>query len=260
MKEKNIYKYHYLIGTTIGFLTIQDLHYHRRGRCVDLMATCCCRCGTKKNIRLYSILSGETKSCGCKKVKHNLTGHRLHSVWFNMRNRCYNKKVRAYNRYGGRGIKVCDTWRTNFKTFYDWAMSHGWKPELELDRIDNNGDYSPENCRFVSTLENVHNREKSEVITYNGKTLHISEWAKIIGCSVSGLHNRIYRGWSIEKAIETPFKKLVDQKLLSFRGKTLNMHQWEVLLGLPRGTIANRIRIGWSIVRTLTTPASSKRK
>ena len=90
--------------------------------------------------------------------KHGLYYHLLHGVWHGMKQRCYYKKNKYYEDYGGRGICVCDEWRNNFKKFYDWATKSGWKKGLYIDRINNNGNYEPENCRFVTPSESNKNR------------------------------------------------------------------------------------------------------
>lgn len=121
---------------------------------------CACDCGNKKEIRASSLVSGNTKSCGCGQkegvTKHGLHGTKIYHAWRAMFNRCYNQKNENYSRYGGRGIKVCDRWK-EFKSFHE-DMGYGHADNLQLDRIDNNGDYRPENCRWVTTQQNCFNR------------------------------------------------------------------------------------------------------
>ena len=126
-----------------------------------------------------------------------------------MKNRCNNPNHPRFKDYGGRGITVCDDWKNDVKSFYDWSMSHGYADNLTIDRIDNDGNYEPSNCRWVTQLVQVNNSRHNHIITYNGETHSMSDWARILGTSFHLLSNRINRyGWGVEKAFETPkFKK-----------------------------------------------------
>lgn len=123
---------------------------------------CKCDCGNECVAVLRDIKSGNTKSCGCfsneNRYKHGLTKHPLHKRWIGIKQRCYNKNAVRYSDWGGRGITMCDEWKNNFESFYNWALSHGYKKELHIDRINNDGNYSPENCRFVTIAENNKNQ------------------------------------------------------------------------------------------------------
>jgi hypothetical protein len=129
-----------------------------------------CICGVEKKIRLSHFKDGLTKSCGCisaelrktRCVTHGMTKkHSLYSVWCNIKNRCRNKNVLAYKDYGGRGISICEEWSKDFKCFYDWCMNNGWAKGLEIDRKNNDGNYEPSNCRFVTTKENMRNKRNT---------------------------------------------------------------------------------------------------
>jgi len=125
-----------------------------------------CQCDCEKEVIVdgHSLKLNRTKSCGCfrkdylKKQKRRLTHGkrftRIYKTWESMKARCYNPKTERYPRYGGRGIVVCDEWRTNFEAFYNWAISHGYKDELTIDRIDNDGNYEPTNCQWLTRSEN----------------------------------------------------------------------------------------------------------
>lgn len=126
---------------------------------------------------------------------------RVYSIWHNMKSRCYYDRTEKYKYYGGRGITVCDEWRNDFQAFYKWAMANGYRDDLTLDRIDVNGNYEPNNCRWVDmTCQNNHT-SKNHYITHNGETKTASEWARQYGINRSLFNMRIRRGWSFEKAI-----------------------------------------------------------
>jgi hypothetical protein len=131
------------------------------------------------------------------KKTHGLSKHRLHIRWQTTKQRCYNQNHEHYNYYGGRGIKVCDEWLNNFKSFYDWAILNGYKDNLQLNRIDNNDDYKPSNCNWVTAKENSNNKRNNYNLTLNGKTQTLKEWADEIGINQSSLRERIERNNNI---------------------------------------------------------------
>lgn len=138
--------------------------------------------------------------------EHGLTNHKLFTVWWNMKQRCYDPKQTNYKNYGGRGVKVCDEWISDFKAFYDWAINNGWKYGLHIDK-DIIGDgklYSPDTCCFVTRKEN-NNRKRSNVI-YNGKRQSLSELSKEYKIHYPLLILRIKLGWSLEESLLTPVR------------------------------------------------------
>ena len=143
--------------------------------------------------------------------KHGGTGTRLHGVWITMKQRCNNPNISEYHRYGGRGIKVCEEW-LSFANFRDWAMVNGYDPdaprgECTLDRIDNDGNYEPSNCRWVNLKEQMKNRPKRGLYyEYNGESHTLYDWAKITDKTHNQLRNRIRLGWDIERALNTPVR------------------------------------------------------
>jgi hypothetical protein len=141
-----------------------------------------------------------------RRFKHRLHNHPLYSRWANMKSRCTNINIRDYQYYGGRGIIVCEEWAVNFQTFHDWAMNHGWKPGLELDRIDNDGNYEPSNCHFITHKKNNRNKRDSHFVEAFGEMKTVTDWCEDDRCKVSrpGLYARIRKGWESEKAIITP--------------------------------------------------------
>lgn len=124
-----------------------------------------CECGNEKEIKLISFLSGHSKSCGCfnaekllmRNTKHNLSYSRIHRIWKGMKERCNNPKAKAYKNYGGRGIKVCDEWNDNFEKFFK-DMKEGYADNLTIDRVDNNGSYCKDNCRWATNTEQQKNK------------------------------------------------------------------------------------------------------
>jgi hypothetical protein len=118
-----------------------------------------------------------------------------------MINRCANPNADNYRFYGGRGIKVAQEWLENSKSFVEWALKNGYKENLEIDRIDNDGDYTPQNCRWVTRLKNANNKRNNHYITYNGETKTIAQWALFINLKSSTLQVRLNRGWSVERAL-----------------------------------------------------------
>lgn len=140
-----------------------------------------CDCGNIKTLRLDCVKNGNTQSCGCLKREKSLmnlnrNGRKpmygdigklsdcvLYHRWKGMKRRCYDKNFEQYKDYGGRGIFVCEEWLYSFRNFYDWAMSHGFSEELEIDRIDNDGNYEPDNCRWVTHKVNANNRKRKYV-------------------------------------------------------------------------------------------------
>lgn len=137
--------------------------------------------------------------------KHGGTGTRLYSCWATMKYRCHNTNAQGYKRYGGRGINVCDEWANSFLQFKEWALNNGYADNLTIDRIDNNKGYSPENCRWATAKEQGRNRGDNRLLTLNGETKTLIEWAEIAGIGVATLHSRLFKhGWSLEKSLTTP--------------------------------------------------------
>lgn len=132
---------------------------------------------------------------------------RLGRIWNNMKKRCYNERHESYKYYGAKGVIVCDEWLHDFDAFKSWAIAHGYQEDLTIDRIDINGNYSPDNCRWVSPKGQARNRSSNHLITYNGITLSITEWAERLNMNIKTLTRRLNFGWSIEQALTIPVNK-----------------------------------------------------
>lgn len=133
--------------------------------------------------------------------KHNLYGTRIYEIWRAMKKRCYLKTHIHYKNYGGRGISVCDEWKDDVKRFYDWATKNGYKDNLTIDRIDNNGNYCQENCRWITIQEQANNKRTNHFLCYNGEKKTITQWAIEIGINHQTLSERAKRGWTTEKIL-----------------------------------------------------------
>lgn len=178
---------------------------------------CLCNCGKETYLYPYQFSNGIVKSCGCARTghtfesenykKHGLSKNSFYKTWQNIKNRCYNKNADNYDRYGGRGIFVCDEW-LEAENFIKWAINT--KPKIgkyTIDRIDNDGPYAPWNCRWATDIEQARNKRSSVIIEYNNEKKCIMDWAKELGIAESTLRNRLAKGWSIERAFSTPVRK-----------------------------------------------------
>lgn len=132
---------------------------------------------------------------------------RLYYSWRHMKERCYNPSCHDYRHWGGRGITVCDAWKNDFLAFKEWALANGYEEGLTIDRIDNDGNYEPSNCRWATRAEQSNNRRCLHYLTYEGETKTISEWSRITGINTTTIYMRINTyGWSVEKALTTGAK------------------------------------------------------
>lgn len=146
------------------------------------------------------------------KKRHGQYGTRLYHIWSNMEQRCSNPKYREFYNYGGRGITVCGEWE-NFLAFYEWALSSGYDDKLSIERIDNDGNYEPSNCRWATRREQSLNRRSNRFYEYEGKRLSLTEWANEKQIPFSTLWNRLNKGWSIDEALTLAHNRGNNQKL-----------------------------------------------
>ena len=178
---------------------------------------CQCDCGNKKVAIAERLLRGKIRSCGClakeilsqRQTKHGMSLTPIYKTWMSMKERCQKEYAPNYANYGGRGIKVCERWET-FENFYQ-DMGEPIKG-MSLDRIDNDGDYSPQNCKWSTAKEQTNNRRNNHPISFNGATHNLKEWATILGISHTQLSYRI-ANWSVEKAFTTPSRVYCKRKI-----------------------------------------------
>lgn len=200
-----------LTGQKINRLTVIKRDGSQNKKAVWL---CKCDCGKEFRVLGSSIISGNTKSCGClhremaqnmglANKKHGMFGTRIYGIWADMKKRCLDERDRAYKHYGGRGISVCEDWY-DFEKFYEWAKMSGYNDTLTLDRMNVNGNYTPDNCKWTTWKEQQNNRRSSRMITYNGETKTLKQWSDITGIPYSTLCARINTlHWDVEKALTT---------------------------------------------------------
>lgn len=176
---------------------------------------CVCDCGKETVVRSQDLRNGHTKSCGCYGLEvsvshtpsfstHKESRSRLYRVWIGMKGRCNNCKNKAYSYYGGRGIKVCQDWNESYALFRDWALANGYQENLTIDRIDVNGNYCPENCRWVSMKVQMNNTRANRRITLNGETKTMAEWSESTGLSYETIRNRTIKGKPADEVLQMP--------------------------------------------------------
>ena len=198
-------------GVPDSLLTVIEPAPKRDGDNKTMYWRCRCECGRECIVRGYLVRSGMSRSCGCLGTRPNqdveLDAKRvkakLHNVFRAMHNRCENSNDQRYHRYGARGVKVCDEWST-FQSFYNWALSNGYAEGLTIDRIENDKDYTPDNCRWVSNEVQARNKEDTVRVEVNGESHTLEEWATITGMKRATLANRYYSGWDADRIVKTP--------------------------------------------------------
>ena len=200
-----------LTGKRFGRLTV--IEEAGRDKFHRTMWKCRCDCGNEKVIPYENLAKGDTRSCGC--LAHDLTvernlkhgdsfrgkKERLYGIYNNMKTRCYTKTDSHYERWGGRGIKMCDEWLNSYEAFKEWAINNGYKEDLTIERIDNDGNYCPENCKWISHKEQARNKRNNHFLTYNGERKCLGEWCEIYNIPRTTLWNRVARGWTPEECL-----------------------------------------------------------
>ncbi len=192
-----------LTGQTFNQLTVISSQGSKNGKFYWL---CACTCGETAIVRGSHLTSGNTQSCGCLEKASKLTHGKRHDpsykIYRGILDRCYNSANPSYSYYGGRGIKVCDRWRESIENF---LLDVGKRPNgASIDRIDNNGNYEPNNCRWASRREQQANRRDNRRLTLNGETKSLTEWATLHNLKPKTIKSRLRLGWSTEKALTTP--------------------------------------------------------
>lgn len=192
-------------GAEFNKLTIVGFVYRNK----RWMWECSCACGGSTITYPNQVIRGKTTSCGCERgrtfremhLKHGGTGTRLYRIWKDMRRRC-GRNPKRNRHYGERGIKVCEEW-TEFEVFQKWALANGYTDEMSIERIDNDGHYTPNNCKWIPIKEQPFNTRRVILVTIDGVTKPVGQWADQLGISRSTVYGRISKGYSLEDALES---------------------------------------------------------
>lgn len=199
------------VGDKIHRLTLIGEPFYLRGR---QTVVCACDCGAITVVRVGRLFQEKepTRSCGCHSREHSTshgqTDSRINRIWRAMKTRCSNPRTVGYANYGGRGIAVCREWKESFVAFRDWSIANGYADTMEIDRKDNDGNYEPSNCRWVTHKKNANNKRNNCIVTAFGETKPLGEWMRDPRCVVGRimtLWQRLYKcKWEAEKAITEP--------------------------------------------------------
>lgn len=195
------------IGNTFGDLTVmsraQDYVANNGRRYVQY--NCLCSVCGNIHIKRSDCLKSSLK-CRCtllpKRMTHRKSKTKLYNIWYGIKQRCYYENNMSYKYYGARGISMTDSWRNDFAEFYQWSIANGYQPELQIDRIDVDSDYTPNNCRWVSKFANANNKRNSILFEYNGVTKSAKEWARYFDINYKTVMTRLRRGWSFNETFE----------------------------------------------------------
>lgn len=191
-----------IVGKTFGRLLV--VKESKRGRFNEIRYDCSCECGNEKNVSRQHLIFGDVKSCGCYlrefKLIHGMSGTRTYHTWESMIDRCNNPNNDRFKDYGGRGIRICERWLM----FENFLKDMGVRPiRKTLNRINNNGNYEPENCCWSTAKEQSRNSRLNKIIKFNNESKCVAEWAEILGINHSTLRKRLSRGWTVSRAFTT---------------------------------------------------------
>lgn len=206
------------VGISHGSLQITEKLGVDSRKEIIYKAICTCGCKTNTTFRasqIKTLLERPVKKCvnhktNLSELTYKSSTHRLYAIWSGMHNRCYNGNNPEYPRYGGRGVQVCDRWFELENFVEDMGVPNG---RMSIDRIDNNGNYCPENCKWSTAEEQARNRRSNKVLDYLGKSQTMIEWCEELNLDYNSVQLRIQRSWSVERALNTPTEKPYAKKL-----------------------------------------------
>ena len=192
-----------LLGQRFGRLTVIALEDNVKSG--SARWRCRCDCGNEISVRSNNLTGCGVRSCGCL-AKHNALKHgdsktRLYNIWYGIIRRTEDSSRKEYKDYGGRGIKMCSEWRQSYEVFREWALANGYTDEHSIDRVENDGDYTPDNCRWAERIEQANNRTDTHYLTKDGITKPATVWAKELGVPYMRIKKRIRLGWPDERVL-----------------------------------------------------------
>lgn len=250
-----------LTGCVFGKLTVLHESGFKRGRRVCWH--CLCECGKESDVQANNLKSGNTTSCGhCHDIWNGRSGEKLYSVWDNMRKRCSDPNGKRYKNYGGRGISVCEEWKNNYLAFAKWAEENGYEDGLTIDRINNDGNYEPSNCRWTDRITQANNRTTNVIMEYKGFKGTIADICREFSANYGLVIERMNRGRTLAESIETKPGEMLDANshLLTYNGETHTVAEWGRILGFKnKNTLGARLHMGWSAEKALTTPLRKRK-
>lgn len=262
-----------IAGQKFNRLTVIKFAY--RGKDNRAYWECKCDCGNVVIVSGKNLRSGSTKSCGCYNLesisKRNKIIHRIHGgtntklfrIWSGIKTRCNNCHNSNYRYYGAKGIRICPDWENSYETFREWALSSGYEDGLSIDRIDFNGNYEPSNCRWVAGSVQQRNRSSNRIITYNGESHCLSEWAEILGIDSDVLLKRLgSKNFSLEEAFTLPVR-VHDHRneIIKFNGESKTLLEWANSLSIPYNALRSRLYSQhWDVERAFKTKYVPKRR
>lgn len=186
----------------------------------------------------------------CKNYKlHGGKKEHLYMVWCTIKQRCLNPNNKQYSYYGGRGITICDEWVNDYSAFREWSTNNGYQKGLQIDRIDNDGNYEPSNCRWVDRKTQSNNKSSNILLSYNGKTQTLQQWSEETGISTDALYYRYHAGKSAEEILKkyntnigSTRVDITDDKVLELREQGMSIPKIAKALSCSQGTVYNRLK------------------
>jgi len=238
-----------LTGKTFGHWFVIKKEFVKNGK---WHWKCKCDCGKIKSVDGGTLRSGLSISCGCNRDlltgnrsrKHGGRGTRLYSIWKGMRKRCFKQNDTSYKNYGGRGITICKDWN-DFSIFREWSFKTHYSEKLTIDRIDNNGNYEPNNCRWTTQKIQANNTRKNHWVVINRKKMTITDCARIAGITPSNILSRISRGYSGENLLK-PSYFFREKKFVIINGVKYSVNQLSEMAGVDNATIYKRLEYGFN--------------
>lgn len=237
-----------IMGQTFSALTVIGPAPHKENRPAVL---CRCVCGAETAVVRKELISGHNTSCGCQRVermrqmglrnrRHGESKGRVYNIWVGMRKRCESPDQDSYPQYGGRGISVCDRWQ-RFENFQ--ADMGPRPPHTSIDRINNDGNYEPGNCRWATRVQQQNNKSDNRRLTHDGTTMTTAEWAHLIGIAPRTFRARLRRGWSLSEALspqmqDVKLDRVAKEKMVEMRSAGLSQDEIAKALGVTHGAIS----------------------